>query len=153
MSDDHVAPDQLLEAGHLLPHDRAYMGDELQVEVGDPETGIADAGRRLPDVPASPPEAEVAPLDGVEEQRAVHLRLGRRHERRVALQLDQPERRSEGGDHGANEVGEDVLGVVELDPREVAGVPRDVGDEEAGPLRRFHGPTIIRTTLTRGSVC
>ena len=63
------------------------------------------------------------------------------HERRVALQLGQPEVRPERRDDGADQVGQDVLGVVELDIGEVAGVPGDVGDQEAGRLRACgHGP-------------
>ena len=45
---------------------------------------------------------------------------------------------TEGGDHGADEVGEDVLGVVELDVGEVARVAGDVGDEERRGLGGCH---------------
>ena len=109
----------------------AVVDDELEVEVGDPDAGVALARRRLADVAAAPAEAEVAALDGVEEHRAID-RLGRHeHEGGVALELGQPEVRPEGGDHGADEVRKDVLGVVELDVGEVARVPRDIGDQEA----------------------
>jgi hypothetical protein len=45
----------------------------------------------LAHVAASPPEAEVAALDRVEEQRPVHLLGDRERERGVALELGEPE--------------------------------------------------------------
>jgi hypothetical protein len=45
---------------------------------------------RLAHVAASPPQAEVAALDRVEEQRPVHL-LGDRERESVALELGEPE--------------------------------------------------------------
>ena len=68
-------------------------------------------------------------------------------EGRVAFELGQPEVRPERRDDGADEVGQDVLRVVELDVGEVAGVAGDVGDQEAGGLRggghrRHYRPTV-----------
>jgi len=134
VDDDHVGAHQLISTGHPLVERRAVMGDELEVQVGDPDAGVALAGRRLADVAAAPTEAEVAALDRVEQERPVHL-LGRRvGERRVALELRQPEARAEGCHDRADEVGQDVLGVVELDAGEVARVAGDVGDQEARGL-------------------
>ena len=56
----------------------------------------------------------------------------REDEGRVALELGQPERRTEGADDRVDQVGQDVLGVVELDTGEIARVAGDVGDDEAG---------------------
>ncbi len=53
----------------------------------------------------------------------------------IALQFGQPEVGPERRDDGADEVREDVLGVVQLDVGEVARVAGDVGDQEAGGLR------------------
>ena len=87
------------------------------------------------DVAAAPTEPEIAALDGVEEHRAIDS-LGRHvGEGRVTLQLGQPEVRPEGADDGSDEVGQDVLGMVQLDVGQVAGVAGDVGDQEAGGLR------------------
>ena len=146
VDDDHVGADQLVEAGHLLVADEAVVGDELQVEVGDPGAGVALARRRLADVAPAPPEAEVAALDRVEEDRAVDL-LGRGvHERGVAFELGQPERRPQGRDDRRDEVADDVLGVIELDPAEVVRVAGDVRDQEAGRVAdgEHHRPTIAR---------
>ena len=131
---DDVGAHQLLAAGHLLAERRSVVDDELQVEVGNAHAGVAFAGGRLADVATTAPEAEVAPLDRVVQQRSVEL-LGRGiGEGGVALELREPEIRAKGGHDGADEVGQDVLRVVELDAGEVARVARNVGDEEARGL-------------------
>ena len=94
--------------------DRAVVDDELQVEVGDAHAGIAIARRRLAYVAAAPSEAEVAALDGVEEQRPIHFLRDRERER-VALELGEPEAGSQRTDDRAHEIREDVLCVIELD--------------------------------------
>ena len=91
MDEDDIGSEQLLVAGDTLAQDRAVVGDELQVEVGDAHASIAIARRRLAHIAASPSEAEVAALDRVEEQRPVQLFRDREHERGVALELGQPE--------------------------------------------------------------
>jgi hypothetical protein len=53
-------------------------------------------------------------------------------ERGVALELGEPEAGSQRADDRVHEVCENVLRVIELDAREVARVPRDVGDQETG---------------------
>ncbi len=75
MDDDHVRPDELLLAGDLVLDRRAEVDDELEVEIGDPRARVALAGRRLADVAPTPPEPEVAALDGVEQHRAVDRAL------------------------------------------------------------------------------
>ena len=49
----------------------AVVDDELEVEVRDPDAGVALARGRLADVAPAPPEAEVAALDRVEQHRPV----------------------------------------------------------------------------------
>src|ERR1700690_2549206 len=96
---------------------------------------FAPTGRRLAHVTAAPAEPEEAALDRVEEHRTVDLLDGREGEGGVALELREPEVRPECRDDGADEVGEDVLGVVQLHAAQVAGVPGDVGDQEARGVR------------------
>ena len=133
------AADELLHPRHPLACHRARVDDELQVEVRDAHAGIALPGGRLADVTPPAAEAEVAPLDGVEDERAVDPLRRRDRERGIALELCKPERRPERGHDRAHEVGQDVLGVVELDAGQVARVPGDVGDQEAGRFDRLHG--------------
>src|SRR4029077_15536998 len=57
-------------------------------------------------------------------------------ERRVALELRQPEGRPKRSHDGIHEVGQDVLRVIELDAGEVARVAGDIGDHEAGGFGR-----------------
>src|SRR4051812_3184556 len=111
------------------------MDDELEVEIRDPDAGVAIARRRLADVAPPPPESEVAALDRVEQHRAVD-RL-RRHEGEggVAFELGETEVRSERRDDRADEVRQDVLRVIELDVGEIPRVAGDVGDQETGSLR------------------
>jgi hypothetical protein len=134
VGDDHIRPEQLLPSRHLLKDGLPVMDDELEVEVRDPHAGVAVARRGLADVASPSPEAEVAALDGVEEHRPIELLDRRERESGIAFELGQPEVRAERGNHRADEVGEDVLGVVELDVGEVAGVSGDVGDQEARRL-------------------
>jgi hypothetical protein len=134
MDEDDVGSEQLLLAGDALAQDRAVVDDELQVELGDTHTRIAITRCRLAHVAASPSEAEVAALDCVEEQRPIQLLCDGERERGVALELGQPEAGSKRADDRAHEIREDVLRVIELDAREVARVPRDVGEQETGRL-------------------
>ena len=124
MDDDHVRPEQLLAPGDLLLDRDAVVDDELEVEVGDPDARVALARRRLADVAATPAEAEVAALDRVEQHRPVDRLGGHVRERGVALELGQPEVGPERGDDRADQVGQDVLRVVELDVGEVARCSR-----------------------------
>ena len=124
MDDDHVRSEQLLPARDLLDDRLAVVDDELEVEVGDPAAGVALARGRLADVSPTTTEAEVAALDGVQQHRPVDGLADGVGEGRVALELGQPEAGPQGGDHGADEVGEDVLGVIELDVGEIPGVTR-----------------------------
>ena len=127
-------PEELLAPGHLLQDGDAVVDDELEVEVGDPAARVALAGGGLADVAAAPAEPEVAALDGVEEHRAVDRLGGHPGERGVTLELGQPEVGPQRRDDRADQVGQDVLGVIELDVGEVARVAGDVGDQEAGGL-------------------
>jgi hypothetical protein len=67
VDDDHVGPHELLPAGDLLDDRLAVVNHELEVEIGAPDTGVAVARRRLPNVAATATEPEVAALDGIEE--------------------------------------------------------------------------------------
>ena len=91
VDDDHVRPEELLAAGDRLLDRRAVMDHELEVEVRDPDAGVALARGRLADVPAAPAEAEVAALDRVEQHRAVDPVGGHEREGGVTLELGQPE--------------------------------------------------------------
>ena len=136
MGDDDRASDQLLAAGHPLAEDRPVVGQELEVEGGHPDAGVAVADRRLADVAQPPAEGEVGALDGVHQRRAVDGLGDDVGERGVAFELGQPEGRPEAADDRVDEVGEDVLRVIELDPGEIAGVAGDVGDDETGGFGR-----------------
>ena len=140
--DDHVRSEELLPAGDLLDDRDAVVDDELEVEVRDPGARVALARRRLADVSPPPAEPEVAALDGVEEHRAIDRLADHVRERGVAFELGEPEVRPQGGDDGADQVREDVLRVLELDIGEVARVPGDVGDQEAGGLRRSRASVV-----------
>jgi hypothetical protein len=129
--DEDVRPEELVAAGHLLEEGDSVVDDELEVEVRDAHAGVALARRGLTDVPATPSEPEVAALDGVEQRRAVDPLRGHVREGSVPLELGQPEARAQGRDDGADEVGQDVLRVLDLDVGEVPGVARDVSDEQA----------------------
>ena len=71
MGHDDRAPDQLLAAGDPLAEDRPVVGQELEVERGHPDAGVAVAHRRLADVAQPAPEREIGPLDRVHQRRAV----------------------------------------------------------------------------------
>ena len=126
------------------------MDDDLEVEVGDPDARVALAARCRADVPEAALEREVRAFDRLLERGSLD---GRRHhvgERGVALELGELEHRPEAADDGRHEVGEDVLGVVELDPGEIAGVATDVGDDEARLLGRtghHEAPHIAPATI------
>jgi hypothetical protein len=134
MGHDDVAAGELIAGCDPLPRDDAVMGDELEVEVRHEDAGVALAGGRLADVAQAPSEPEVAALDRVLELAPVDDIGERKHERGVAFELREAERRPQPGDDRPDQVGEDVLGVVELRAGEVAGVAGNVGDDEAGGL-------------------
>jgi hypothetical protein len=134
VDDDHVAPDELLPRRDPLADDLPVVGDNLQVEVRDEDAGVALAARRLADVAEAAAEGEVAPLDDVLELRPVHRRGDRIDEGRVTLELGELEGRPEGAHDRPDQVGQDVLRMVELGAGEEAGVAGDVGDDEAGGL-------------------
>ena len=135
MDEDDVRAEQLLAAGDALADDRAVVDDDLEVEVRDPDAGVALALRGGGDVPQAAPEREVGPLDRLLQRRALDRRRDDVGEGGVALELGQAQHRPQAADDRRDEVGEDVLGVVELDAGEVAGVAADVGDDEAGRFR------------------
>ena len=109
-----------------------WWARNLRSRRGHPHARIAVADRRLADVAQPATEREVRPLDGVHQRRPVDGLGDREGERRVALELGQAERRAEAPDDRVDEVGEDVLRVVELDTGEIRRVAGDVGDDETG---------------------
>ena len=130
MNQDHVAADQLLLPGHGLLGDLSVMGDELEIERRDQPAGVAFADRGLLDVTLPPAEGEIRTLDRVLQMRAVELRRDEIDEGRVPFELRQLEWRAERADDRIDQVGQDVLGVIELDPGEITGIAGDVGDDE-----------------------
>src|SRR4029078_172749 len=83
---------------------------------------------------------EVATLDGILDRGGVERFRELVRKCCVALELHEREGRAERSDGGPDEVGEDVLGVVELGSREEARVARDVGDQQTGRLRLAQHP-------------
>ena len=134
VDDDDIGPHELLAAGHPLAGDRAVMGHELEIQPGDAAAGVALARRRPLDVTEAALEHEVAALDHVPEAGTIHGRRGHPDERGVPLELGELERWAQRPDDGVDEVGQDVLGVVELHVGQVAAVPRDVSDDQTGRL-------------------
>jgi hypothetical protein len=132
VDEDDVAADELLAARHPLAGDEPMVGDEFQVQPGHPHAGVALARRCLADIADPALEGEVAALDDVLKGRPIDRRGRHPDECGVALELRELERRTQRGDHGVDEVGEDVLRVVELHTGEIAAVACDVGDDEAG---------------------
>ena len=131
MNQDHVAADQLFLPGHDLLGDLSAVGDELEIERRDQPAGVAFADRGLLDVTLPPAEGEIHTLDRVLQMRAVELRRGEIDERRIAFELRQLERRAKCADDRIDQVGEDVLRMIELDPGQIAGVAGDVSNDEA----------------------
>jgi hypothetical protein len=132
MDEDDIAPDELFHPGHLLAGHAPVMGDELQVERGDPDAGVALARRCLADVADAALEGEVAMLDDIAQFGPIDRRRWQPHECGVTLELREVERGTQGTDDGVDEVGEDVLCVIELHAGKVAAVARDVSDDETG---------------------
>ena len=78
--------------------------------------------------------AKYIALDGVEQLRAVEALGDHVGEGRVALELGQSKGRLQRPDDGRHQVGQDVLGVIELGAGQIAGVAGDVGDQQTGRL-------------------
>jgi hypothetical protein len=142
MNEDHVATDQFLLPGHDLLGDRSAMGNEFEIKRRDEPAGIAFADRSLLDVTQPAAERKVCALDRVLQKRAVELRRGEIDEGRVPLELRELEWRAERPHDRVDQVGKDVLGMVEFDAGQIGGVAGDVSYDEA---RRFgfgqHGIT------------
>ena len=134
VGDDHVGSDQLLAPRDPVADDRAVMHDDLEVQARHEQAGVALAGGRLGDVAQPPSEREVHALDGVEQLRAVEAFGDHVGEGRVAFELGQSEGRLQRPDDGRHEVGQDVLGVIELGAGQIARVAGDVGDQQTGRL-------------------
>ena len=139
VDDDDVRAEQLLVTGDLLAQRQPVVGDELEVEVRNADACVALARGRLTNITPATTEAEVAALDRVEQHRPVDLLRRGEAEGGVALKLGQSETGPQRRDDRANQVGEDVLRVIDLDRREVLGIAADVGDQQADGLGRIQG--------------
>ena len=139
MGDDDIGTRQLVTSGDATPDERTVVDEDLEVESRRQPTRVAVAGRRLVDAPQSTPERKVGRLDRVEEERAVGAPVLDEQERRIALELGQPERWLQPSDDRFEEVTGDGRRMLDLAPREVRGVAGQVGeDQEAGLGCRCH---------------
>jgi hypothetical protein len=132
MNEDDISTGQFLAAGHLLPDELAMMADEFEVQLLHVGAGKALAGGRLLDIAQPPAESEVCGLDGVLKQRSVDPVGDRVDKNSIALEFGKSERRPQGPHHRVHQVGYDILGVVEFDTCEKAGIAGDIGDGETG---------------------
>ncbi len=132
--DDDVRTRQLVAAGDSTPDEGAVVDEHLQVQLGRQPTRVAVAGRRLVDAPEPAPEGEVGSLDRVEQQGPVGAPVLDEQERRVALELDQSERRLEAADDRLQEVTGDGRRVLDLAPGEVRGVAGQIGEDQEASL-------------------
>ena len=130
MDGDDVAAGKVLPTTDGLADGLPGVDDELQVELRDEDARVALATRRLGDIAEAAAEGEVAGIDGVEELRTTHRGRRCEDEARIAFDGDQGERGRQAADHGLDQVGQDVLGVIELGAGEVARVAGDVGDQQ-----------------------
>ena len=130
VDDDDVRPGQLVPAGDTTPDERAVVDEQLEVEPGSQPARIAVAGRRLVDAPQPAPKGEVGRLDRVEQEGPVGAPILDEQERRIALELGQPERRLQAADDRLEEVAGDGRRVLHLAARQVGGVAGQVGDDE-----------------------
>jgi hypothetical protein len=135
MDDDHIASGKLFAPAHLLLHHLAVVGDELEIQIAHRAAGFALANRGLFDVAQPPAEGEIGLFDNILQHRAVDFRGRGVNESGVAFELGEAEGRPKALDHRIHEIGNDILGVVELDPGEEAGVTGDIGDDEVGRFR------------------
>ena len=107
MSDDHVAP-----ASSSRPAIRCRstldMTDELQIEVGDPDTHALQLRMAsVRDLPKPAAEREVRGVDRVDQCRAIDRVRRRNEKRRVALQLLQAKGPMQAADDRLDEVADD----------------------------------------------
>jgi hypothetical protein len=113
--------------------------DELEIEIGDAGAGIAGARGRLGHVASPATETEETAFDRIQKERSVELFNWRKDESSVTFQLGESKRGAQCRYDGPDQVGQDVLGMIELDASEISGVPRYVGDEKAKWLRLEDG--------------
>src|SRR6516164_8186168 len=135
MDEDHVASGKLFAPGHLLLHHFAVMDDELEIKIAHCNAGFALASRCLLDVAQPTTELKIGRLDGILQERAVDLLGHGIDEGGIAFKLGKPERRPEALDHRVDEIGDNVLRVVEFDPRKKARIAGDIRDREIGQFR------------------
>ena len=106
------------------------MHEILEVEARDQDTGVAFTRRGMGDVPETPAKSKVTGLDGVHDRRGPHRAVGCVCKSSVTFQFGELEGGSERLDQCLQEVGQDVLGVLQLGCLEVSRVAGDVGEEE-----------------------
>jgi hypothetical protein len=131
MGEHHIGAHELAASGDIVLDERAVVRAELQIELRRPPARVAGAAGGEGDGSTASCEREIRGLERLEQRSAAErCRLRRDAENRVALELRQPERRAEPGCDHAEQVGEDVMGVLELYTRQVRGVAADVGEHE-----------------------
>lgn len=135
MDHDQVAPGEFLTIGHLVADDLAAMAHGLEVEVLNPAAGLAGAGRGLPDLAKPPAKRHESRLGPILKPRTVHL-VKRCHQKDgISLELCDAKGWTKRLHDRRQEVGNDVMGVIEFDGRQEPGVDGNVPDERAGRFR------------------
>src|SRR2546427_2694635 len=109
----------------------AEVRRELQVQPRDQAAGVALAGGAQPDVLLPPGKGEVARLGHGEQHGAGGLILAVVAEDGVAFQLGEMQQAAHLRHDHAHQVGQDVLGVLQLHPGQVRRVSGDVADGQA----------------------
>jgi hypothetical protein len=108
------------------------MGEELQVQIGRAPARVAGAARRQRDGAPAARERGVRRLKRGQQCLAVERAArGRDAEHGVALQLCESQRGAQAIGDDPQQIRQDVVRVLELDPGEVGAVAADVGQHEA----------------------
>ena len=134
VDEDDVGSGQLVATGDATADERPVMDEELEIEAGSQPARVAVAARGLVDAAEASTEGQVRRLDRIEEQRPVGASVLDEQEGRIAFELHQPERRFETTDDRLEKVAGDDRGVLDLTPREIGGIARQVGDDQEASL-------------------
>ena len=134
MDEDDVRSGQLVATGDATADERPVVDEELEIEAGSQPARVAVAAGGLVDAAEASTERHVRRLDRIEEQRPVRAPVLDEQEGRIAFELHQPEWRLETTDDRFEKVAGDDRGVLDLTPREVGGVARQVGDDQEASL-------------------
>ena len=136
---DHVGPDELSVPRDLVDRELPVVYDELEVERRDPAARVARTRRGAIDRRATLREREVARLHRGDERGGFGVgTVDGVSEDGVALELGEREPAAHLLDDRVDQVGEDVGGMLQLDPGQVLGVTADVREDQAAPLNPVH---------------